>query len=126
MTRQRQLVYSIVAEKPIHMTAEEIYLKAREQMPSLARGTVYRNLGILAEEGMIRKLEMPDAPARYDRQHVPHPHLVCETCGCVEDLVMPEGMLKPLTRMVNVPLTGFDLKLFYVCPDCEALLENLD
>ncbi len=121
MTRQRQLVYSIVAEKPVHLTAEEIFLKARERMPSLARGTVYRNLGILAEEGMIRKLEMPDAPARYDRQHSPHPHLVCEKCGCVEDLVMPEGMLEPLTKNINASLTGFDLKLFHVCPACETM-----
>ena len=119
MTRQRELVYSIVAEKPVHMTAEEIYLRARERMPSLARGTVYRNLGVLAEEGKIRKLEMPDAPARYDRTHSPHPHLVCERCGCVEDLAMPEGMLEPLTKYVNVPLTGFDLKLFHVCPACK-------
>ncbi len=126
MTRQRQLVYSIVAEKPIHMTAEEIYLKARAQMPSLARGTVYRNLGILAEEGMIRKLDMADAPARYDCQPSPHPHLVCEKCGCVEDLVMPEGLLAPLVQGVSVPLTGFDLKLFYICKDCEELMKALD
>jgi len=119
MTRQRELIYSIVAEKPVHLTAEEIYVKARERMPTLARGTVYRNLGILAEAGMIRKLEMPDAPARYDRQHSPHPHLVCETCGCVEDLVMPEGMLEPLVNHVDAVVTGFDLKLFHVCPACK-------
>lgn len=122
MTRQRELVYSIVTEKPVHMTAEEIYLRAREKMPSLAKGTVYRNLGILAETGMIRKLEMPDAPARYDRQYSPHPHLVCEKCGCVEDLVMPEGMLEPLTKRISASLTGFDLKLFHVCPACEGIL----
>lgn len=120
MTRQRQLIYDIVAEKPIHMTAEEIYQKAKEKMPSLARGTVYRNLGILAEEGMIRKLEMPDAPARYDRQHLPHPHLVCESCGRVEDLMMPKDLLAPLVDSLNETVTGFDLKLFHTCPDCRA------
>lgn len=120
MTRQRELIYSIVAEKPVHLTAEEIYTKAREQMPSLARGTVYRNLGVLAEDGLIRKLEMPDAPARYDRRHSPHPHLVCERCGCVEDLVLPEGMLDPIVNRVNAAVTGFDLKLFHVCPRCKT------
>ena len=120
MTRQRQIVFSTVAEAPLHLTAEEIYLRAREQMPSLARGTVYRNLGVLAEEGRIGKLEMPDAPARYDRRCAPHPHLVCRGCGRVEDLAMPPGLLDPLTDTVAAAVTGFDLKLFYICPDCEA------
>lgn len=120
MTRQRELVYSIVAEKPVHMTAEEIYLKAREKMPTLARGTVYRNLGILADAGMIRKLEMPDAPARYDRQYSPHPHLVCEKCGGVEDLAMPEGLLEPFLKSIGTVITGYDLKLFHVCPACAS------
>lgn len=124
MTKQRQLIYSIVAAAPRHMTAEEIYYLARERMPSMARGTVYRNLGILAQEGKIRKLEMPSAPARYDRQCRAHPHLVCDTCGQVEDLCLPEGTLLPFIQSLHVDMTGYDLKIFHTCPKCkkEALL----
>lgn len=118
MTRQRQLVYDIVMRAPEHYTAEEIFSLAREKMPSVARGTVYRNLGILAQEGRIRRLEMPCAPARYDRQFSPHPHLICEVCGRVEDLAMPEGLLSPLAQ--GVELTGYDLKLFHICAQCRA------
>ena len=81
MTRQRQLIYNIITAAPEHRTAEEIYDLARAEMPTLARGTVYRNLGLLVQSGQIRKLEMPDAPARYDRECRPHPHLVCQVCG---------------------------------------------
>ena len=118
MTRQRQLVYNIIMAAPEHRTAEEIYDLARVEMPSLARGTVYRNLGILVRDGRIRKLEMPDAPARYDRERRPHPHLICEKCGKVEDLTMPEGLLSPLTA--GRAVTGYDLKLYHVCPACRA------
>ena len=120
MTRQRELIYHIVTEKPEHRTAEEIYTLAKEQMPSLARGTVYRNLGVLVQEGLLRKLEMPDAPARYDRECTPHPHLVCRYCGRVEDLTMPEGLLDPLAKTLGVTLTGYDLKLYHICPTCEG------
>jgi Fe2+ or Zn2+ uptake regulation protein len=118
MTRQRQLIYDIVTAAPVHMTAEEIYDKARAAMPSVARGTVYRNLGVLAQEGKIQKLEMPSAPARYDRESRLHPHLVCDHCGQVEDLILPEGMLEPLTGALPVKVTGYDLKIFYTCARC--------
>ena len=118
MTRQRQLIYNIIQSAPEHRTAEEIYALARAEMPSLARGTVYRNLGLLVADGQIRKLEMPDAPARYDRQWRAHPHLVCQRCGRVEDLSMPEGLLDPLAKTLGVALTGYDLKLYHICPAC--------
>ena len=116
MTRQRQLIFNIIRAAPEHRTAEEIYDLAKAEMPSLARGTVYRNLGVLVRDGRIRKLEMADAPARYDRERRPHPHLVCEKCGRVVDLVMPEGLLDPLTA--DLAVTGYDLKLYYISPVC--------
>ena len=118
MTRQRQLIHDIIMAAPEHRTAEEIYDLARERMPSLARGTVYRNLGLLVQEGQIRKLEMPDAPARYDRERRPHPHLVCQKCGKVEDLVMPDDMLRPFSLSLGEEITGYDLKLYHICPAC--------
>ena len=50
MTRQRQLIFDLIMAAPEHRTAEEIYDLARAEMPSLARGTVYRNLGLLVRE----------------------------------------------------------------------------
>lgn len=120
MTKQRALIYNIVTAEPKHRTAEEIYTLARQQMPSLARGTVYRNLGILVQEGLVSKLEMADAPAIYDRDSRSHPHLICRRCGKVEDLVMPEGMLEPLVAAYGLTLTGFDLKLYHICPACRG------
>lgn len=120
MTRQRALIYNIVTAEPKHRTAEEIYALARQQMPSLARGTVYRNLGILVQEGLLSKLDMADAPAIYDRDSRSHPHLVCRGCGKVEDLIMPEGMLAPLVDTYGLTLTGFDLKLYHICPACRG------
>ena len=63
MTRQQQLIYDIVASGPAHPTAEEVFVRAREALPSLARGTVYRNLGRLTEEGRSRMLGMMESYA---------------------------------------------------------------
>ena len=120
MTRQRQLIYSIITAAPEHRTAEEIYELAHRDMPSLARGTVYRNLGILEQEGQIRKLEMPGAPARYDRERRLHPHLICQRCGSIQDMAMPPALLEALAAESGVALTGYDLKLYYICPACSG------
>ena len=54
MTRQRALILDIMREKsPQHLTADELFNEARLRMPHIARGTVYRNLNLLAESGEI-------------------------------------------------------------------------
>ena len=124
MTRQQQLIYDIVASGPAHPTAEEVFVRAREALPSLARGTVYRNLGRLTEEGRIGKVEMPGAPARYDRLSRPHPHWICPVCGRVEDLPpLSEELLERLAPSETI-VTGYDLKLFCVCAPCRIKQEE--
>ena len=87
MTRQSQLILAIVA-KLGHVTAEEVHKQAQKTLPKIALGTVYRNLNELAEDGIIRKIPMPDAPDRFDITVSPHEHCICPTCGAVEDLMI--------------------------------------
>ena len=82
MTRQRALILGIMREKcPEHLTADEIFSHARQAMPHIARGTVYRNLKLMELDGEIGHLEMPDGPDRYDANPSPHGHLLCESCS---------------------------------------------
>lgn len=87
MTKQSQLILSIVARYG-HVTADEVHREAKKSMPKIAVGTVYRNLNELAETGIIRKIEVPNAPDRFDKTVVPHEHLICPDCGAVEDLMI--------------------------------------
>ena len=58
MTRQRALILGIMREKcPEHLTADEIFSHARQAMPHIARGTVYRNLKLMELDGEIRDIE---------------------------------------------------------------------
>ena len=54
------MVLDAVNEMHRHVTADQIYTFIKEKYPSIGRGTVYRNLGILVEEGKVRKVEVPD------------------------------------------------------------------
>ena len=75
MTRQRALILEILQHSPKHLTADEIFAIAREKMPGIARGTVYRNLKLMEQAREIARLEMPDGPDRFDKTSNPHGHL---------------------------------------------------
>lgn len=67
-----------------HPTAETVYQWLKPENPNLSLGTVYRNLNLLADEGVIRRMPFP--VERYDANTHPHPHFQCFTCGSVYDL----------------------------------------
>ena len=83
-SRQRELIYQTLLETDEHPTAEMLYQWLKPENPSLSLGTVYRNLNLLAEDGVI--VRMPFPVERYDARTHPHPHFRCKVCGGVYDL----------------------------------------
>ena len=65
-TIQKNLVRNTVYEMRRHVTANKVYEFIKEAYPTIGKGTVYRNLDILVEEGALRKVEVPDGPNRFD------------------------------------------------------------
>ncbi len=118
MTRQQALVCAIVENTCEHLTAEEIFCRAREQMPAIALGTVYRNLGQLSDRGVIRRLTIPGQPDRFDKNPTPHAHLLCSKCGCVQDLFLPE-LQERLQKQCGTKITGYQLTVEHICPACQ-------
>ena len=82
------MVLDAVNEMHRHVTADQIYTFIKEKYPSIGRGTVYRNLGILVEEGKVRKVEVPDGSDRFDFTLENHYHVECVKCGEIFDVDM--------------------------------------
>ena len=79
-TIQKDLVRNTVYEMRRHVTANEVYEFIKEAYPTIGKGTVYRNLDILVEEGALRKVEVPDGPNRFDFTLKNHYHS-CHCCN---------------------------------------------
>ena len=116
MTKQRQIIRQII-DSAGHPTAEEIYAEAKKRMPNIAKGTVYRNLSIMERDGEIGKIEIPCAPARYDKTSRRHEHVICEKCGKAFDLES-EDLTDYFSRLAKRPVTGYRLTLYTVCEEC--------
>ena len=117
MSRQKEVILSVLRSKRFHPTAEEILLRARQRVPALALGTVYRNLKALCEEKKVRRIPMEDAPDRYDGFVEPHDHLICTTCGKVYDIPSLQSK-EALEAKLEAPVEGYELKVYFTCPNC--------
>ena len=120
-TKQRSLVLDAVRSRDDHPSADEIYLDVRREDNRISRGTVYRNLNVLAESGEITHVKVPSAD-RYDLRMDCHYHCFCTSCGAVFDAPIPYH--EEYDRQVEEE-TGFQIQrhrtIFEgLCPKCRA------
>ncbi len=71
---------------------------------------------------MIRKVSVENMLDRYDRL-TKHDHLVCQRCGKLADISL-EDLTDSLRRQLGEEFLSYDLKVFYLCPDCRNREEN--
>ena len=126
-TIQKDLVRNAVYEIKRHVTANEVYDFLKETYPTIGKGTVYRNLDILAEEGTLRKVEVPDGPNRFDFTLTNHYHVRCVKCGEVSDVDMDEipDLMRKIHDTHGIEFLDYDISFKGICPKCrkEAKVE---
>lgn len=125
-TIQREMVLNAVNSLCCHATAEEIFEAIAKNHPNIGRGTVYRNLQKLCEEGLIRKVEVPDGADRYDRILKEHYHIKCVECGRLFDVDMPymTNLEKTVSDTHGFSFLGHDIVFKGLCPDCKIKTNN--
>ena len=85
-TKQRRFVYQTIKNTYSHPTADWVFEQVRHEMPKVSLGTVYRNLGVLKEEGLVREIFGNDRRAHYDADVSQHAHFICDTCDQIIDV----------------------------------------
>lgn len=118
-SRQRELIYNAVLGSKEHPTAEMVYQWLKPANPNLSLGTVYRNLTLLAQEGIL--IRMPFPVERYDADVRPHSHFRCKDCGRVFDLMLEKDTAMDALAAKAAPgfqVEGHDLTFTGLCPEC--------
>lgn len=126
-TRQRQLVLDVVRALHDHPTADQVYARARQQDPRISRGTVYRNLALLAQDGQLLSVPIGGV-THYDDNMGPHAHVTCSSCGTVMDVAISRQDLDRACAdvMALTGYSGLDAQITFtgLCPACKALEES--
>ncbi len=125
MSRQRQVIMDVINESCEHMTAQEIYERARQRIPNISVGTVYRNLSQLAAEHIIFRIIATSGPDRYDKNVELHGHLICDRCGSVMDLPFPD-LVGKIESQFGINVNSYQLSVYYICDKCMAARKNTD
>ncbi len=118
MTKYEKEIYDIINSSDEHLTVEQVFEKLKEKYPKVALATVYNNLNKLHENGLIRKVSIEGQMDRYDRMKK-HDHLVCERCGKLQDIAFGD-LTETLSEQLGEEFLFYDLKVFYLCPDCRG------
>lgn len=117
MTKQRSLILDIVRNMNGHLSADDIYILARDKMPGIALATVYNNLNVLYNTGEIGKVKIADSADLYDKSPVIHDHLICRGCKCVTDINIPD-IHRHIEENLNEPILSYNLCIDYLCKKC--------
>lgn len=122
-TIQKDLVYNAVLKMRRHVTADEVYETIKAEHPSIGKGTVYRNLAILADEGAIRRVEIPNGPDRFDFTLKNHYHVRCIKCGEVSDVDMDElhDLEKRILKKGGMEFLSYDILFKGICAKCQRI-----
>lgn len=122
MTTYEREIYHIVTGSAEHLTVDQIFAEIKRKYPQIVLATVYNNVNRLWRAGLIRKVSIENMPDRYDRI-VKHDHLVCQRCGKLADIAF-EDLTASLRRQLGENFLSYDLKVFYLCPDCRKQEEQ--
>ena len=121
ITPQRYAILAYLIESMSHPTADEIYKALEKQFPNLSVATVYNNLRLFKEAGLVRELTYGDNSSRFDANMSDHYHVICTSCGKIVDFAYP-----PLTEveLVAEKVTGFRVKshrmeVYGLCRECQ-------
>jgi Fe2+ or Zn2+ uptake regulation protein len=125
MSKQKEVIYVIVASTMTHPTADWVYQQARMEMPQISLGTVYRNLKSLCQEGRLLEITTTKGPSRYDANVSRHSHLRCTRCDRLEDVTEKELSFRARSKKLHgFRIHEFRIEMMGRCPDCQKAVVN--
>ena len=120
-TSQRRLLLEILNQSEGHLDADELFRLAKEREPRISLSTVYRNLGLFKEQGLIEERHFADEHHHYEvKGKREHYHLVCLNCGKVVEFESPlaKRMKDDISKRTGFEILDGDIRLEGYCERC--------
>jgi Fe2+ or Zn2+ uptake regulation protein len=100
-SRPRAAILGFFAEEDRHVSAEDLYVELKRRGEHLSLSTVYLNLHVLSDAGVVREFQGSEGQRLYDSNVTPHYHLICRETGEVRDVPAPTVDGVPLGRFLK-------------------------
>ena len=131
MTKPREAILAVLEKTIDHLSAEDIYLAVHKFYPNIGLTTIYRNLELLVEMGMVVKFEFGHGKAKYEladqyskKEH--HHHLVCKKCSRIfeysdfmeNEVDFLKSTEKGLSKKYDFQITEHLIQFYGYCNKC--------
>jgi Fur family ferric uptake transcriptional regulator len=123
LTSQRRVVAEVLSGANVHLTADEVWARAKQALPEISRATVYNTLTELVAMGEVTEVSTDGRAKRYDpNPDHHHQHLVCDRCGRIVDVDPgPDAVAAlPARQRHGFVVHGAEVTYRGICPDCAA------
>lgn len=120
LTKQREVVLQVIRTEIEHLTANEVFDKAKRLLPGISFATVYNSLRYLKEAGLIAEISFGSGASRFDSMTSRHDHAICTKCGKLVDMKieLPAEILDQAADFSKFKPESLELTLRGICPDC--------
>lgn len=122
ITPQRHAILEFLVNSMSHPTADDIYKALEGKFPNMSVATVYNNLRVFKESGLVKELTYGDSSSRFDFVTSEHYHAICERRGKIVDFHYPG--LDEVEQTFASHVTGFKvshhrLEIYGLCQECD-------
>lgn len=123
MTPQRYAILRYLMESYSHPTADDIFRALSPQYPSLSVATVYNNLKVFVDAGLVRELTYGDDSSRFDADLSDHYHAICTNCGKMVDFDHSpvKEVEEAAATATGFSVYGHRMEVYGICPTCRAM-----
>ncbi len=117
-----QRIYTLdVIDRSGHISIDDIYEEVTKVHPSLSLATIYKNIILMVEKGVVVEVPIAGKKPKYELAKRDHIHLICTVCGTVEDkpcIVETGKVLEEMTSKEHFKLNRRQVNLYGVCKNC--------
>ena len=119
--KKREAILNCLRSTNTHPTAEWVYAQLKTEFPDISLGTVYRNLALFKEQGLVISVGTVNGVERFDADTEPHVHFICRACHKVDDLpgmIIPESLTSDVDRRTGGRTETCSLSFTGTCREC--------
>ncbi len=120
-SRKRDAILTCLRGTNVHPSAEWVYNQLKPEIPDISLATVYRNLSLFKQQGLIASVGTVNGVERFDGITAPHVHFICTSCGSVLDfpqVEVPASLNRSVESRCGGRITGCQLSFQGTCGAC--------
>ena len=120
-THQRQVLYEVMQTMPGHPSPDEVYARIKEKIPSISLATVYKNIHLFVESGVLKEVSLHHGSLRVEMNDKAHHHMVCSKCKAITDIGEKElGLVSKKDKLPGGFLVErYAVDVIGICAKCQ-------